>query len=391
MTFDLAFFLRIILLIPLIALLLAPLESVGWWAGWWFKHSEEPTLPPPPTDSALKTTQHNATQHNATQHNATQHNATQHNATQHNATQHGATQYDATQLNSNQQDIAQPKDSSYEHVVFYLTGIGGATETNDVPLEQRFLAKLKESLKNTKVIDAIYPYSVINRSLTDDRFLARFWRYALNAKITGRKRVGFLINLRNLFQVFVAADDRYGTFFHQGTASVMIEKLLEIGYDPNSNIPISIIGYSGGGQVAAGAAPYIARVVKAPVTVLSLGGVMSSNPLIDRIDRIVHVVSNKDSVARLAFIFSGRWPISFNSAWNRAKRKGRVSIVKLQDMQHDGPKGYLDEFSYTSSGQSYFDKTLETIDKILKEPVEAIPDDEETDILAWLNPNKRFS
>lgn len=331
---DISLILRILAIIPIIALFLAPLESVGWWNGWWFKDSQKP-------EQEFKLT-----------------------------------------------NLAVSNNSDYSRVVFYLTGIGGASDKNNVPLEQDFLSALKAKLSKTKVIDAIYPYSVINRPLTDGRLLAKFWRFALKAKQHGKAKIGFLINLRNLFQVLLAADDRYGTFFYQGAASIMVKKLLEIAYDPESEIPIYIIGYSGGGQVAAGAGPYLARVVKAPVTVISLGGVVSSNPLVDRIDRLVHIVSNKDKVAKLGFIFAGRWPINYFSAWNRAKRKKRIKLIRLEQMQHDGKGGYLDRDSKLANGQSYFDKTLETIATELNKKVEAIPDIENLSFADLIEPNK---
>lgn len=321
-------YLWLLLLISLLAATaLAPLEAMGWWAGWWLRK---------PKDDAATSS--------------------------------------ADNLQGNER-AARRLHNEAKHFVVFLTGIGGSTEQVNVPLEVGFIERLRSELQDACVIDTIYPYSVANRGLTEGRFLAGLWRWVLQEKLSGHRALGFMINLRNLLQVLVCADNRYGAFFSQGAAQTIATELHKAGYDFTGEIPITIIGYSGGGQVAVGAAPYLAEVLPAPVDVISLGGVLSSTHHIDRVDRIVHIYSNKDTVQRLAMIFPGRWRVAVTSAWNRGRRAGRISAIFLPNIKHDGPGGYLDPKTYTAHGQSHLDQTVQVMVDLLSTPIVPIPDD----------------
>ncbi|MCB0211119.1 MAG: CAAX protease, partial [Anaerolineae bacterium] len=123
-----------------------------------------------------------------------------------------------------------------------------------------------------------------------------------------------------------------------------------------------------------GAAPYLAEVLPAPVTVISLGGVLSSTPKINRIDHLVHIYSDKDTVQRLGMIFPGRWRLAYTSAWNQGRRSGRISSILLPGVKHDGPGGYLDEERFLEDGRSYMDRTVDTIVEVINTKVQPIPD-----------------
>ena len=161
----------------IVALMLAPLETMGWWAGWWLTDSEraEAEGEDNTTDSDTKSRGHGPC-------------------------------HDAA------------------HYVVFLTGIGGSTEEVNVPEEKHFLQALREALPNICLIEDIYPYSVANRGLLENRLLAPLWRWVLKRKLSGQRRLGFIINLRNLFQVLVCADDRYGAFFSNGAAKVIFAR-----------------------------------------------------------------------------------------------------------------------------------------------------------------------
>lgn len=315
-----------------IAAALAPLETMGWWAGWWLNE-----------DEANKA------------------------------------------MDEFEKQAASPQTSDdervYGHYVVFLTGIGGSAEHVNVPMEVRLLERLREAMPEAKVLDQIYPYSVGNLGLTHDRVMSPFWKFVLKEKMQGHRALGFFINLRNLLQVLVCADDRYGPFFSQGAARVIAQELKAAGYDLASGVPITIIGYSGGGQISVGAAPYLAQVIPGPVKVISLGGVLSSTPLVNRIDDVTHIYSDKDTVQRLGMIFPGRWKIAFLSTWNRGKRDRRIRAIKLPGVKHDGPGSYLDEAQFLPDGRSYMDRTVETIVQIVRKPVTVIPDDPEIAIL----------
>ncbi|MCB9103007.1 MAG: hypothetical protein H6633_02040 [Anaerolineales bacterium] len=329
--FDVIYYAALIVLISLVAALaVAPFESMGWWSGWWLR-KDDPAAKSPPAPAEIESVQ-------------------------------------------SAQAHAPPAAQPVDHYVVYLTGIGGSTAHLNIPYEKRLLVRLREQLPTACVIDTIYPYSAANRGLTKDRLFARFWRFILHEKLTGHDKLGFMINLHNLLQVLVCADNRYGPFFSQGAAHVIAQQLRQEKYDFTGRVPLTIIGYSGGGQIAVGAAPYLAEVLPAPVQVISLAGVLSSTPKINRIDQLVHIYSDKDTVQRLGMIFPGRWRIAFTSAWNQGRRSGRITSILLPGVKHDGAGSYLDEKSFLDDGRSYLDRTVDTIVEVIDTETPHIPD-----------------
>lgn len=319
---------QFIFLAIVLALFFAPFETMGWWAGWWFDSDEEKDIIG-----------------------------------------------EFRRVTSHPDDTQRMVGSKYEHYVVFLTGIGGSSTHVDVPMEARFLERLREFMPEAMVVDHIYPYSVANRSLTDDRLMARFWRWTLRQKETGRRALGFSINLRNIFQLLVVADDRYGPFFARGAAKVIFDNLIKAGYPLDSEIPVTIIGYSGGGQISVATAPYLAQILKGTVQVISLGGVLNSTPVVNRIDHVTHIYGDKDSVQRLGLWFPGRWRIAYFSSWNQGRRSGRITTVPIGNMAHDGPGGYLDEGSFLPDGTSFLEHTVETIGELIRQPIEPIEDE----------------
>ncbi|MBE9192384.1 hypothetical protein IQ230_18920 [Gloeocapsopsis crepidinum LEGE 06123] len=91
--------------------------------------------------------------------------------------------------------------------------------------------------------------------------------------------LGLLVNLRNTIIVAVSSDKRYEPIYNQGIAQVVFDGLVERGYQPGSGLPITLIGYSGGGEMSVAAAPYLKRSTGASIDVISLSGVMSANNL----------------------------------------------------------------------------------------------------------------
>ena len=151
-----------------------------------------------------------------------------------------------------------------------------------------------------------------------------------------------LINLRNIYQVLVSADHRYGPIFSQGAASAIEAALLKAGYAPGGGARIVIIGYSGGAQVAVGAAPFLKARLGASIDVISIGGVLASDRGIDAVDALHHVHGDRDRIEKIgAVMFAERWGAFANSRWNIAKRDGRLKLHKLTDIIHAGPDGYF--------------------------------------------------
>ncbi len=252
-----------------------------------------------------------------------------------------------------------------DHYIIFLSGVGRVSGETFSRREQAFLQRLATALPQAVVIDDIFPYSVNNLALTGQPFFAKLWRWALRCKIDGPQVAGYLINLRNIWQVLVSADRRYGPLYNQAMAEVMLHGLLRYRYDPESNAPIYIIGYSGAGQMAVGAVTYLREWVRGPLYVISLGGIFCSDPGVLAVDRLYHLYGEQDKAHKLSIIAPGRWSIFPTSEWNRARRQGLISSVYMGPMGHTGAGGYLDVNSYLPDGATYLERTVQTIAKIV--------------------------
>ncbi|GAB4467495.1 MAG: hypothetical protein OHK0037_24310 [Elainellaceae cyanobacterium] len=323
LTFDLVW---IGVVATVFAAIIAPLESLGWWAGWYgdeLDTSIDPTLyPAAQTDLA------------------------------------GGVQAGAAE--QNRPDI--------NHYVVYLDGIAQSGEEYTPDIED-FLNALKPALPNdTELVQGLMMYSVLNRPLYEDRPLAFLWRLADKMRWNNPAALlGLLVNLRNVLIVAVSSDKRYGPIYNQGIAQVIFDGLVQRGYRPGSRVPITLIGYSGGGEMSVAAAPYLKRSTNAPIEVISLGGVMSANNNVLMLEHFYHIVGEKDVVERVGpIIFPGRWKLFPLSYWNRGKRKGKITILSAGPVGHQVPGGYMDPKATLPDGRTHLQQTIETILQILR-------------------------
>ncbi|MEJ2292716.1 MAG: hypothetical protein P8Y05_13535 [Deinococcales bacterium] len=294
----------------LLAGALAPLEALGWWAGWFGRRPEEQPVPVSPRSSAPP-----------------------------------------------------------RHFVVFLSGIHSVAERAFARREVVLLERLQERLPDARILE-VFPYSVTNRALTGERAFSRFWRWALRMKLSRRvlaNIAGMVINLRNLWQVAVSADRRYGPIYNHGSAELITEALLGAGYVPASGTHVTLIGYSGGGQIALGAAGHLDDILGAPVDVIALGGVMASDPAVLQVNHLHYLYGSRDNVQRVSTaFFAGRWPLLRYSPWNQAKAKGLVSRVFLGPMKHMGSDGYLSTTATLPDGRSYLDATVNAITSLVQ-------------------------
>ena len=299
---------RIIGITLVLAGLLAPFEALGWWAGWYGSKNDTTTL-----------------------------------------------------VYSQTPSISNRVASTASHYIVYLDGIGKSSFKYSFR-SARFLSRLEESLPSDRIlIKNIIPYSVINLPLTLDRPLARLWQW-----IERTSRLEVLVLLRNMFQVAVSVDSRYGAIYNRGTAQIIIDRLLDKGYQPGGGALITLIGYSGGGQISLGAVPYLKKVLAAPIEVISLAGVISGNNEVVQVEHLYHLVGKRDRVAHLTpLLFPRRWSIFSWSNWNLAKSRGEISLISLGKVGHDSKNGPLDETAILSNGCSHLDQTLRIILRIL--------------------------
>ena len=255
-----------------------------------------------------------------------------------------------------------PDADSY---ILFLSGIGRVSGETFSRRERGFLQRLAHAMPNAVIIDDVFPYSINNRALTGQRFFAGLWRFALRRKLGGPSLAGYLINIRNILQVAISGDHRYGPIYNQATAEVLLHGLLRYDYPLDDRIPVYVIGYSGGAQMAVGAATYLSERLEAPVYVISLGGIFVSDPGLLAVEHLYHLYGTEDRARFLGQMAPGRWPLFPASEWNRALRQGRVSVINMGAMGHTGRHGYLDQNSLTADGLSFIDRTVQVVVSIV--------------------------
>jgi hypothetical protein len=288
-------------------LIVSPFESLQWWAGW---VSDEPADKAPETDPRSQT-------------------------------------------------------NADEYVIF-LPGVG-AMGTEVDPWEQRLVDLLHAGLRHGVVLAGFFPFTVRDDTLTEERGTAWFWRWLARVRAERPSLVARLIDWRNLTQVFVSMDPRYGPIYNKGAEEKLVAVLDAEGYPLGTGRPVTLIGYSGGAQIALGAAFYLVHELRAPVTVISLGGVLGDDPGLTNVEKLHHLWGANDLEARLAtMVVPARWGVARRSRWNQAIAANRVVQTCLGPMRHTGPKGYLDPDTAGSDGRTYLEVTaaamLEIID-----------------------------
>jgi hypothetical protein len=252
--------------------------------------------------------------------------------------------------------------------VLFLSGIGRVSGHTFSFREQEFLRQLATRAPRTVVVDDIFPYS-----LTRQPFFARLWQWALDRKRYGPALAGYLINIRNLFQVGIAVDRRYGPLYNQAMGEVLLDSLLRYRYDPASPTPVFIIGYSGAAQMAIGAATYLREWVQGPVYAVSLGGIFSSDPGLLAADHVYHLWGTRDNAQLWRWLFPGRWRLFTSSEWNRACRHHRVTVVSMPGMGHTGAGGYLDVKARTPGQPPHVHVTAQTVADLIQYAIDGQP------------------
>ncbi|MCB0162815.1 MAG: hypothetical protein KDI79_01225 [Anaerolineae bacterium] len=262
----------------------------------------------------------------------------------------------------------EPLPAELDHYIVYLSGIGSFTGSS-VPMEELpFLAALQANLPGSIVINDVFPYSVTNVGLTGERLMSRAWqRIEAMRPVNPSSAWLYLVVVRNLFQVAVSADKRYGPVYNLGVAKEVWRTLLRHGYRPGSHKPVTLIGTSGGGQVAVGSATYMSYILEdTPLRVISMGGVVSSDEGLLHVDHFYHLYGTLDSTQALGEkVFPGRWPGAVNSAWHKAEAAGKITMIELGPFSHTGPGSMFDQGSVLPDGRRHFDVSLEKLTNVL--------------------------
>mgnify|MGYP003631584640 FL=1 len=259
--------------------------------------------------------------------------------------------------------------------IVYLGGIDRISGNSNSSRELRFLAALREGAPDAVIVDSVFPYAASgNPLLHGPRVFSRLWR-ALDAAPPEQRRplLANLVHARNFFQVLVSADRRYGPVFNLAIAGLIEDSLRAAGWQPRSGARLTLIGLSGGAQMAAGAADDLADIFDGPIQLISIGGVIASTPGINRLARIDHLAGSADKVEAAGVIaFPARWPISTGSEWALARSSGRLKRIPLADVTHNGPRGYFGEAHH--GGRPQWEETvaivLDCIARFESEPVQ---------------------
>jgi hypothetical protein len=300
-------------LLLIIAAVGAPLESLGWWAGWSGK--------PPRLDDL---------------------------------------DIEAGKEEASVADLPPEKD----YYVVYLSGIGVATADGLAADEIDFIDQLTAIMPNAEIITEVFPYSVNNNPLTGHRALSPLWQKirGIQEKNPESLLAMITINIRNILQVAVSADPRYGPIYSLGVAHEIGRSLAHHGYRLGSHKPVFLIGFSGGGQVSVGTATYLSPLIDAPVYIASIGGVISDDPGIRHVKHLTHFIGTKDPFQKVGeILWPGRWPVMQQSAWNRARAEGKVEIVNLGPMAHNMLGGYYDVRVSLPDGRNFCVATADAV------------------------------
>lgn len=298
----------------LVSALMAPLETLGWWAGWYGDRID--------------------------------------------------TAGEATSTRTKGKDGAHPPVKRY---VIYLDGIAQSSSRYTPDIETFLDALSPELPAGTCLLRGVMAYSVMNRPLDDDPLWSRFWQFIDRLRFKNVDSIlGMVVNLRNVLIVAVSSDPRYGPMYNFGIAQVMYRSLIHHGYRLGSKTPVTLIGYSGGGQMACASAHFLKRAIGAPIDVISLGGVIDGDDPVLDLRRLYHLVGDKDNVERIGpVMFASRWPLAVLSPWNRAKRLGVLLEISLGPVGHQVPGGMLDPKATLPDGRTNLRQTLDYITSIL--------------------------
>ncbi|MBK8987789.1 MAG: hypothetical protein IPM39_17260 [Chloroflexi bacterium] len=261
-----------------------------------------------------------------------------------------------------------PPAADADYFLVYLTAIGGISAEDISRRERGFLDKLQAQVPNAVIIHDVFPFSVSNNPLNGERQFAWLWQKIHNSRLKGRAGfVAALIFMRNLMQVGVSGDARYGPIYNVGVAREIALSLLRHGYQPGSGKPITVMGWSGGGQIAVGVVPYLHQALDAPVYVASIGGVIAAEPGVAYAEQVLHLQSAIDYFPTIGVVlYPGRWPMMRYSPWNQAKQDGRILTIDPGPMRHTGRGDYFDYKATLPDGRTHVEQTAALVGEFVR-------------------------
>ncbi|GIF76504.1 hypothetical protein [Asanoa siamensis] len=238
----------------------------------------------------------------------------------------------------------------------YLDGIG-KRHYRDTRDGGRLVKALIARAPELRVLGQVQPYSPL--------------AYALAARpvwIWLRRHVGLLLFLHNVMQIFIAADHRYRPVYNRAVGAQIATQLRLAGYQADSGIPVVLLSYSGGAQVATGAVEGLWRQLRCPLVLINLGGFHNGANDVTHAARLFQLTSGDDRIERLGtWIFPQRWRLWSRSPWNRAARAGKVTVHRLDPATHVGPRSYISPASHRPDGRSHLEHTADTVVALIRD------------------------
>ncbi|MFI7125076.1 hypothetical protein ACIBQ1_05240 [Nonomuraea sp. NPDC050153] len=237
----------------------------------------------------------------------------------------------------------------------YLDGIGKRrfTDTRDGgQLVKALIAKAPE----LRVLGQVQPYS----PLADPLVNRPVWEWL-------RHHIGLLLFLHNVMQIFVAADHRYRPLYNRAVGAQIAKQLRLAGYRPDSGVPVVLLSYSGGAQVATGAVEELHTQLRAPLLLITLGGFHNGANDLTHAHHLHQLTSDSDWIERLStWIFPQRWRLFRRSGWNRAVRAGKITAHGLDPATHMGRRSYISPDAQLPDGRSYLDRTADAVVALIR-------------------------
>ncbi|XVQ09682.1 hypothetical protein ACQP1W_45380 [Spirillospora sp. CA-255316] len=237
----------------------------------------------------------------------------------------------------------------------YLDGIG-KFRFRDSRDGGQLVKALIDRAPELRVLGQVQPYSPLAEPLAS----RPVWAWL-------RRRVGLLLFLHNVMQTFVAADHRYRPLYARAVGSQIATQLRLAGYQPDSGIPVVLLSYSGGAQVALGAVGELHTRLRSPILLITLGGFHNGANDLGHAQRLHRLTSASDRIERVGtWIFPQRWRLFRRSGWNRARRAGKVTVHRLDPATHVGPRSYISPKARLPDGRSHLDRTADTVIALIR-------------------------
>ncbi len=237
----------------------------------------------------------------------------------------------------------------------YLDGIG-KRRFQDSRDGGQLVQALITGAPELRVLGQVQPYSPLADPLAD----RPVWAWL-------RRRAGLLLFLHNVMQTFVAADRRYRPFYNRAVGNQIASQLRLAGYQPDSGIPVVLLSYSGGAQVATGAVDALYTQLHAPLVLILLGGFHNGANDLTHAQHLHQLTSAGDRIERVGtWIFPPRWRLFRRTAWNRADRAGKITVHHLDPATHVGPRSYISPTAVLPDGRTHLTRTADTIITLIR-------------------------